>query len=151
MTEQNISIREFQLTDLEELTDLTSQLGYATTVQQMTARMNDIMKHTNYWTFVALANDKVVGYIGLNKNYSWEQDGEHLRVQALVVDYSYRKLGVGKKLMDSAEQFARQNNIGVILLNCGNREERQAAHRFYASIGFNSKSTGYVKRLEKRK
>lgn len=147
MTELNIIIREFQMADVSYLTDLTNELGYDTTVDQMAERMNCITKLENYWTFVATTNDRVVGYIGLNKNYFWEQDGYYLRVQALVVNNKFRHLGVGQKLMDSAEHTAKQIETKIIILNCGNRDERKYAHKFYAKLGFEPKSTGYVKRL----
>lgn len=147
MSTQNIIIRECELKDIPYLTSLTKELGYDTTTEQMTERMSNIMKLDNYWTLVAVAEDMVVGYIGLIKNYFWEQDGPYLRVQALVVNADYRKLGVGQQLIHAAEQLARKNNIKTIVLNCTNREERKAAHQFYPKLGFESKSTGYVKQL----
>jgi GNAT superfamily N-acetyltransferase len=148
MTVQSIIIREFQPKDITYLTELTNELGYDTTEEQMTERMNTIMKLDNYWTFVAVIDKKVVGYMGLNKNYFWEQDGHYLRVQALVVSNNFRRLGVGQKLINSTEQLARQTNTKFILLNCGNRDERQSAHQFYLKLGFEAKSTGYIKRLK---
>jgi GNAT superfamily N-acetyltransferase len=148
MGEKIISIREFKISDISYVTELTNELGYVTTIEQMTARMNTIIKLDNYWTFVAVTDDKVIGYIGLNKNYFWEQDGYYIRVQALVVSKNFRQLGVGQKLITSAEQLARQLNTNIILLNCGNRDERKSAHKFYPNIGFEPKSTGYIKRLK---
>lgn len=148
MKELKIKIREFIENDMASLTDLTNQLGYSTTIEQMTARMNTIMKLDDYWTFVAVSENNVIGYIGLNKNYFWEQDGYYIKVQALIVNNKYRKLGVGIKLMNSAEQLARQLNAKMILLNCGNRDERKSAHIFYLNNGFESKSTGYFKRIQ---
>ena len=148
MYETSILIREFTLSDIPFLTELTNELGYDTTVKEMTARMNAIITLDNYWTLVAVTDDNVIGYIGLTKNYFWEQDGHYIRVQALVVSSKYRQLGVGQKLINSAEQLARQMNSKVILLNCGNRDERQSAHKFYPKVGFEPKSTGYIKRLK---
>ncbi|MEO9022605.1 MAG: GNAT family N-acetyltransferase [Ginsengibacter sp.] len=148
MADKNILIRSFHLEDTSYLAELTNELGYGTTVEQMALRMKTIMQLDNYWTFVAVINEKVVGYMGLNKNYFWEQDGYYLRIQALVVNNQFRKLGVGKKLIDTAEELARQVKTNSILLNCGNRDERQAAHKFYTKAGFEAKSTGYIKRLK---
>ena len=149
MTEKNILIRNFEIKDTTYLSQLTNELGYDTTVEQMTLRMKTIMQLENYWTFVAVINEKVVGYIGLNKNYFWQQDGDYLRIQALVINNEYRQLGLGQKLIEAAEELARQTNTDLILLNCGNRDERQAAHKFYAKVGFETRSTGYIKRLKK--
>ncbi|MHB8963030.1 MAG: GNAT family N-acetyltransferase [Saccharofermentanales bacterium] len=53
---------------------------------------------------------------------------------ALVVDKNYRNLGVGRQLMESAEQWARQTgSIGVRLVSGFSREE---AHRFYIACGY---------------
>lgn len=148
MSPQNIIIRAFETKDIPYLTSLTKELGYETTVDQMTERMSNILKLNNCWTLVAVVEDIVVGYIGLIKNYFWEQDGPYLRVQALVVNADYRKLGVGQQLIHAAEELARNQNIKTIVLNCTNREERKAAHQFYPKLGFESKSTGYVKQLK---
>jgi GNAT superfamily N-acetyltransferase len=148
VTEKDIFIRDFQLSDIDCLADLTNTLGYKTTVEQMTTRMETILQLDHYWTFVAVVDEKVVGYIGLTKNYFWEQDGHFIRIQALVVDKGLRRLGIGQKLIEAAETLARQINAKIIVLNCGNRDERQSAHQFYPRMGFQPKSTGYVKRLD---
>ena len=148
MPEIDILIRDFILDDIAILASLTNTLGYDTTVEQMTIRMKTIIQLDNYWTFVAVSKGKVIGYIGLNKNYLWEQDGYYLRIQALIVAAEYRKLGVGQQLMQTAEKLAKQIKTKIIILNCGNRHERQSAHKFYPKMGFQPKSTGYIKRLD---
>lgn len=85
--------------------------------------------------------------IGLNKNYFWEQDGFYIRIQALVVGKTHRRLGIAQKLVEAVEKLAKEMGASAILLNCGNREEREAAHRFYPKIGFEAKSTGYIKKI----
>jgi GNAT superfamily N-acetyltransferase len=147
VTINNIFIRDFQLNDIACLTDLTITLGYDTTIEQMTTRMETILRLDNYWTFVAILDKNIVGYIGLNKNYFWEQDGHFIRIQALVVNKEYRRFGVGEKLINYTEKFARQIKANLIVLNCGNRDERKSAHQFYPKMGFEAKSTGYIKRL----
>lgn len=148
MAKEDILIRKFQSKDISFLTELTNELGYPTSVEQMTLRMNTIVELKNYWTFVAVIQNVVVGYIGLNKNYLWEQDGYYIRIQALVVGSKFRKLGVGKELINSAEELAKQIGTNLLLLNCGNREERKVAHKFYQQVGFEQKSIGYIKRLK---
>jgi len=145
--ENKILIRDFQTEDLPFLTELTLQLGYPSTLEQMTKRMEIILKLETYWTLVAVQGDKVIGYTGFNKNYFWEQDGFFIKIQALVVHQSYRRMGVGKMLMDSVEKFAKQINAKQIVLTSGNREERETAHKFYPQMGFDPSSTAYKKIL----
>lgn len=148
MTKNDILIREFQLNDIASLADLTIVLGYNTTIEQMMKRMETIVQLDNYWTFVAVLDNNIVGYIGLNKNYFWEQDGHFIRIQALVVSKEYRRLSIGQKLIEAAEKLAKQINAKLIVLNCGNRDERKSAHQFYPKVGFEPKSTGYIKSIE---
>ena len=103
MVQEPVSIRIFQKEDLPALTELTNQLGYETSVEQMAVRMEQIQNLNNYWTFVAVVNDGVAGYIGMNKNYFWEQDGCFIRIQALVISRDFRRMGIGEKLIDAAE------------------------------------------------
>lgn len=147
MGHENIQIRAFEPGDAVSLAALTTELGYPTTAQEMSDRIAQISRHPDYHTAVALASAEIVGYIGLIHCRFWEQNGCFVRIQALVVKKESRRLGIGQKLIDFAEQWARQSGAGVLILNCGNRPEREAAHLFYPRMGFVAKSTGYIKKL----
>jgi N-acetylglutamate synthase-like GNAT family acetyltransferase len=144
-----LTIRRFEKEDIDEITHLTTDLGYQTTVEQMKSRMEKICLAENVWTFIAQTKNKIVGYVGFSKNFSWEQDGDFLRIQALVVKNGERKKGVGKKLVQFVEKFAKEIDANSIVLNCGNRTEREDAHNFYKKIGFEVKTTGYRKQVTK--
>lgn len=148
MTKDNLTTRDFQPDDIKSLSDLTNELGYPTTAAEMETRMKTISQLDNHWTVVAVSGGNVVGYIGLNKNYFWEQNGHFIRIQALVVKKEFRRHGVGQKLIDYAETLARRVDARIIILNCGNKAERKSAHLFYPKVGFEAKSTGYVKWLD---
>lgn len=147
MKHDNILIREYMPDDADSLAALTTEMGYPTTGQEMTDRMALISQHPDYETAVAVAGGEIAGYIGLCKSRFWEQNGHFIRIQALVVKKESRRLGIGQKLVDFAEQRARQTGANMLILNCGNRPERAAAHLFYPRMGFVPKSTGYVKKL----
>jgi len=145
--ENRIEIRDFKLGDIEYLTVLTNELGYPSTVEEMTQRMEFILQLDTYWTYVAVLDERVVGYIGFHKNYFWEREGFYIKIQALVVKKEYRRFGIGRKLILSVEEFSRQLQAKTIVLTSGNREERQSAHQFYPQMGFEAKSIGYTKQL----
>ncbi len=147
MTEETVSIRAFQKEDLPALTELTNQLGYETSIEEMSARMKQIQSLDNYWTFVAVVDQQVAGYIGLNKNYFWEQDGCFIRIQALVTNKEFRRLGIGQKLIEAVEKLGKEVGAKLMTLNCGNKPERESAHKFYPLMGFEAKSTGYIKNI----
>jgi GNAT superfamily N-acetyltransferase len=146
--DKNLLIRNFEMADLPGLTHLTNDLGYPTTLEQMGNRMENLLKLDSYWTLVAVSNHKIIGFIGFNKNYFWEQDGFYIKIQALVVGKEYRRFGLGKELMDSVEKFSRQIKAKSMILTSAKREERESAHQFYPKMGFESTSIAYIKKLE---
>lgn len=147
MNISNISLRDYILADIESLAMLTTELGYPTTVSEMKARLVEISKNPNCKTIVAEQDSKIVGYMGLLKSTSWEQNDCFVRIQALVVKSEFRKYGIGKSLISYAESWGREIGARLIALNCGIREERDSAHKFYAKIGFETKSIGYKKNI----
>jgi GNAT superfamily N-acetyltransferase len=96
---------------------------------------------------VAEYNEDVVGMIGLCSGYFYEKNGLYVRIVALVVESKYRNMGIGKKLMEEAENWARKQGAISIGFNSGNREERKNAHQFYLQMGYQEKSKGFVKKL----
>ncbi len=147
--DQPIDIREAGITetDVLSLSNLMTELGYETALDEMKIRLTHIQKHGDYKTFLATINNKVVGMVGMTWNYSYEQNGIYVRVLAFVIAQGYRQDGIGTQLMKASEQWARKIGANRILLNCGNREERKIAQSFYKKIGYQIKSTGYVKKL----
>lgn len=144
----SIHIRPFHITtDIPAITVLTIELGYPATEAQITQRMTAIQAAPDYYTFVAVAGDAIIGYIGINKQLAWELDGTYFKIQALVVKQEYRKEGVGAALIQYTEAFAKAQGATHLLVNSGNRDERVAAHKFYQNQGFEPKSTGFKKTL----
>jgi len=147
MFENNILIRQATAGDISALASLMNELGYATTVADMQGRYNLLQGHPDYATWVAVCNNQVAGMIGLLRNIYFEKNGIYIRVGALVVHKAYRKMGLGKALLQKATDWAIELGASQIFLNSGNREERKDAHAFYQHLGFESKTTGFVKTL----
>ncbi|MCM3677052.1 GNAT family N-acetyltransferase [Peribacillus simplex] len=142
-----MEIREATINDIPELVVLMEQLGYPTSVNKMKIRFNAISANSSYHTLVADYDGKVVGMAGLCTNVFYEYDGSYVRIVAFVVDVNYRKKGIGKKLIQEAESWARKQGAISIGLNSGNREERKGAHQFYLIMGYKDKSIGFTKNL----
>jgi GNAT superfamily N-acetyltransferase len=143
----NLLVRDYIPSDIESLAMLTAELGYPTTASEMEVRLKEISENPNCRTIVAEQDSHVIGYMGLLKSSSWEHNECYVRIQALVVKSEYRKYGIGKSLIAHAESWGREMGASSIILNCGNREERDSAHKFYLSVGFEAKSTGYKKEI----
>lgn len=74
------------------------------------------------------------------KNVKWlTKDVKNLYIHRLAVDPQFQKKGIGKKLMDYAEDFAKKNNFISIRLDTFSKNKNNM--RFYERRGY--------KRLEK--
>ena len=141
------SIRDAASSDLKDLSLLISELGYATSIQEMKIRFDMISNHSDYKTIVAVIDGEIVGMAGLCKGLFYEMNGMYMRVLALIVKQKNRKQSIGKLLMAASESWAIEQGLKSVFINCGNRAERKEAHSFYEAIGYNVKSSGYVKKL----
>ncbi|HUP13906.1 MAG TPA: GNAT family N-acetyltransferase [Niastella sp.] len=140
-------IRQAGEANVAALALLMNELGYPTTITEMRTRYEALSSHTDYATWVAVCNGVVVGMIGLLRNLYFEKNGIYIRVGALVVNKEYRKMGLGKALVQKSIDWAVELGAQHVLLNSGNREERRDAHAFYLHLGFEPKTTGFVKTI----
>ena len=77
--------------------------------------------------------------------YNCKLENEGMNIIALAVSKENRRKGIGTALLKTAEQWAKENNIEVILLNSGLL--REDAHAFYESQGYFKKSYGFIKKI----
>jgi len=77
---------------------------------------------------VALSYDKDIEY----NDIKWlTKDDKNLYVHRLAVDPKYQNKGIGKLLMDFAENYARDNKLKSVRLDTFSKNERN--NRFYKS------------------
>ncbi|GAB3221104.1 GNAT family N-acetyltransferase [Spirosoma arcticum] len=142
-------LRDATPNDIPALLKLLTELGYPSTTEQMAVRLATITAHPDYRVLLANNQTEAVGLIGLSKNWSLEHDGCFVRIIALVVSQSARQQGIGEQLIRAAERWAIDTGATRLILNSGNRPEREAAHQFYPKIGFEGiTTTGYSKRID---
>ena len=146
-SKNELIIRDAAIKDIEALALLMNDLGYPTNVNEMQTRFQNISVHPDYKTIVAVLNDEIVGMAGLAKGIYYEKNGLYMRILAFVVKQSSRKLGIGKILVTASESWAIEQGLNTVVINSGNRDERQAAHAFYQKMGYAVKSSGFVKEL----
>jgi ribosomal-protein-alanine acetyltransferase len=87
-----------------------------------------LARHTTY--LVAEENNTVIGYAGLSKLASSLASD----IQTIAVSQSQRNLGVGRKLMESLLNFAREQNAKEVFLEV--REDKPEPQKLYDSLGF---------------
>ena len=141
-------IREATNKDILGLAILMGELGYLTTNEEMEQRFLNISENPYYKTIIYEEDERIIGMVGMMLGLRYEKNESYIRVVALVVDSKFRGLGIGTKLLLEAEKWAKEQGANMITLNSGNRNERNIAHQFYISRGFEGKATGFYKELK---
>lgn len=95
--------------------------------------------------YVYVLNDSVIGLLGFRIRENIEENSRYGEISVIVVDPNFQKQGIGKQLLEFAEQLAKDLNCkGTWLVSGFGREEK--AHQFYKSLGYVSTGYRFVKR-----
>ena len=118
-----------QLNPEEEIIDLEK----AYSIWDATEKSNA----TRY--FIAADSTRIVSTCNITLVPNLTRNGKSFAVvENVITDNDYRKQGIGKKVIENAIQYAKENNCyKVMLLSSAQRTE---SHKFYESIGFNGNS-----------
>lgn len=83
--------------------------------------------------FVAVYDGKTVGFVQC-EIYNTLYFELLVNIKGLAVSADYRRKGLGRELMKSAEEWAKSKGISKIRLNSGGT--RKDSHEFYRSLGY---------------
>ena len=125
--------------DLAHIARLMGELGYPATPEQVRARLARVAGDDGYAAYVAEVDGRVAGFLGLQRGWAYEHEKPYARIVSLVVDAQVRRRGVGARLVEFADEWARERGAYGLMLNTNVR--REEAHLFYESMGFSR--TGY--------
>jgi len=108
-------IRPLSAADAPRLTELLAQLGYPGGLDAVTNRLAIVLNSTTQQVLVAVPADdsRIDGYIGVERRLALEYD-ERLEIIALVVDSAARRSGLGRALVNAAEQWALQHDLHIV-------------------------------------
>lgn len=88
---------------------------------------------------VVEVDEKVVGYLLLTKVFNPILGRTYILVDYVCVVSEYRGLGLGEKLMEYAENYARKEGAIYLQLTC--RWTRVKAHQLYEKCGFKKRES----------
>ena len=132
-----LNIRAATQEDAPELVVLLAQMGdeYQRSVEELENRIASFNK-ARHQLLVAEDNNKIVGFIAFGCYEQFRLQGCCCHIDTLVVDKSCRGKGVGKALVQIAEQYAKQEGATEIELTTANYRRAHGTHDFYKAIGY---------------
>ena len=125
---------------------INQELGYNVSEHDLINQLVQMWKENNYAVFIAVENQKVIGFIGLQLCLAFEIPGKIVRIIALAVSHEFQRRGVGSKLLRQAEGFARDHGASILLVNSGLK--RKEAHQFYENQQFYRKGYSFCKKID---
>jgi GNAT superfamily N-acetyltransferase len=99
------------------------------THERAVASIGRILASESATVLVARFEDELVGFCTAYDDIESIRFGRRVWVEDLAVDPGRRSLGIGKRLLDEAKQWARARGAKRLALESG--EARTDAHRFY--------------------
>lgn len=141
-------VRRAEPRDVDDLTHLSAELGYASTDIEIRRRLEELAGLPDHAVFVAEAPEGgVVGWLHICLHHHLES-GTFPEVVGLVVAQEHRSSGVGAALLRAAEDWAREKGMEEIRVRSNVVRER--AHRFYLRQGYDKvkEQAVFVKGLE---
>ena len=110
-----ITTRVARLFDADEVSRLTSQLGYEVTPTLVRTRLSRILVRRDHLFVIAEENGRAIGWVhGTVAEYV--EAGPFVVIAGLVVDRNHRTAGVGRTLVQQVETWGRQQGCSTVRL-----------------------------------
>lgn len=141
-----MQIRELDLKELDTVYSVLKQLRTTLSYKEFENLIYD-MRHIEYKMIGIMDNEELITYAGVAVSTNLYHK-RHLYIFDLVTDEKYRSQKYGQMMLNYLVDYANVAMCENIVLSSG--FEKESAHRFYDSNGYNKKSFVFLKRLEKK-
>jgi GNAT superfamily N-acetyltransferase len=137
-------IRDATPADAPHLVELIRFLGHE--IDEKSVRRNlAALKKTDETALVATLGKDVVGLCGVAARVMIHREAPIGRISPLVVDEKAQGHGIGRMLVEAAEDWCRER--GCKLVEVTSNDRRTAAHAFYRHMGYERTSMRFAKTL----
>ena len=139
-TSERVTVRIACLSDADDIALLTAELGYDVDPSRLRQTLSRILAEPSQSLLLAEADGLTVGWLhaGISE---FIETGRFLMIAGLVVRRSHRRQGIGRRLMEHAETWAREQGCSVVRL--WSTSARKGAHQFYQQLGYRNIKTQY--------
>ena len=139
-----LKIRDAKPADAPHLVQLIHELGHEIGEKQVRKNLA-ALKKSGETPFVATLGKSVVGLCGVGRRVVIHRPAPLGRITALVVSKEAQDHGIGRKLVEAAEEWMRKH--GCQLVEVTSNDRRTAAHAFYRHMGYERSSIRFFKTL----
>jgi GNAT superfamily N-acetyltransferase len=136
-------IRTASDSDASAIARLTVQLGYIASEESIRARVQKITTHSEQLLIVAQSGEQVCGWLQAHRAEVIES-GARVEILGLVVEEDKRRKGIGRLLVQRAEEWAQQ--FGVTVMVVRTNVTRIESQPFYAALAYTLTKTQAVYR-----
>ena len=142
----NVIIREMEEKDYMSVAVIWREvLDIPVTDEELNNTYGKMKEDNRYSTYVAEADGKVVGLVTMVTALAIGHPTGYTKINGLGVLPEYRNMGIGRKLLEQAEQEAVRN--GTRYLGLASGLTRENAHKFYEHMGYRKTSYWFRKRV----
>lgn len=144
-----LQIREARSADALAIYKLnTEEMKYEFPFEQTRKQLETSIHRTTEKVFVATVGGQVVGYVHAQE-YELLYAPPLKNILGLAVSREYKRMGIGKRLLQKVEEWALLTGATGVCLNSG--AERKEAHLFYKKCGYEKgkQQVKFLKRLIK--
>jgi GNAT superfamily N-acetyltransferase len=132
--DRSIIVRDAYLNDSGAIAALLAELGYPADASQVSLRIGLFTSQGNGRVLVAVSGGKVAGFIAVEITFPIHREAPVAHISALAVSKSAKRHGIGRQLLRSAEEAAKEKGCRHMVVTSA--EHRADAHAFYESQGW---------------
>ncbi len=138
-----MNVREARDSDADRIVDLVNQLGYSATSDLIHLKLNEFKNRSYDEVYVAEDDGEVKGCISCHITSLFHQKGVSGRITSLVIDDGCRGKGIGRALVEKAEDYFRSEDCIKSEVTSG--DHRPEAHAFYQACGYKLDERRFLK------
>lgn len=128
-----IIIRQVKFEDAGGIAQLSGELGYPTSIEEIKQRIEQMVESAENVIFAAITpDDTVIGWIHVFSAMRLTSK-PFAEIGGIVVAEDYRRQGIGKSLLANAEKWAIKKDLTKLRVR--SRASRNDAHSFFIDLG----------------
>jgi GNAT superfamily N-acetyltransferase len=138
------TVRRVEPGDVASIVGLLGELGYPAQAAAVALRLERVSA-CRAAAFIADLSGSAVGLCTIHLFDVIHEDAAVAMLSVLIVTADVRRSGVGRRLVEEAERWARTSGAGRIVVATG--LSRKGAHSFYEALGYEHNARRYIKRM----